>query len=326
MKIQMKKFFPFCLQTMFLTAAIMGGTSCVKNAIPVPVEPALASKSADQINPIANLTAGTSGNGANVQPAYYNSGNVNFGFSLMKQKTKIKTIRLEIDPHAFGFSINQAKTWVSSIKAQGYSLICTYHSFGGSDNVNDLKTAANWWKANYNALGGGFTINLCNEWGSHNISASSYASAYNQAISIVRQVYGGRIIIDIPGWGQETLTAYQACKTSNPRINDGNIILSTHIYPGNWNQGRNHTYQKSDMDDLSNSGRPVMVGEFGTGSGNCDWSGCVDYAKSKGWTVLAWSWNGDGNNLNMVSPSWASNPKATSFTTNSYFNTVYAKL
>lgn len=264
------------------------------------------------------------GNGCDLQPSYYNDGNVNLGLSLMKTEGSIVSIRLEIDPSATGFSINTAKSWITQLKAAGYSnLICTYHRFGGSDNLSDLETAANWWVANYNTLGGGFIINLCNEWGDHNISASTYASYYNTCIAIVRKVYSGTIVIDIPGWGQETYTAYQACKTSSPTISDGNICLSTHIYPGNYNQGRGHTYQASDLADLVNTGRPCLVGEFGTGSGACNWEACVNQAKSDGWHVLGWAWNGDGGSLNMVSPSWASNPTATSFSTNSYFNTLY---
>jgi len=264
--------------------------------------------------------------GVNLQPAYYNNGNPNFGWSLMKKQGNIKRLRIEIDTSRV--STSTAKGWISQAKSNGYTdIICTFHQYGGSDNANYLLTAANWWKNNYNALGGGFTINLCNEWGDHNITASAYASAYNSAIAIVRQVYSGAIVCDIPGWGQETLTAYNAYKTSSPKITDGNLIVSTHIYPGNWNQGRNHVYQVSDMQtDLARIGRTVLIGEFGTGSGSCDWSGCVNYGKSVGWSCLAWAWNGDGGSLNMVSPSWASNPTATSFTTNSYFNTVYPKL
>lgn len=264
------------------------------------------------------------GNGVNLQPSYYNNGNPNFGWSLMKQQTKIKTVRIEIEPT----DVTQAKSWIAAAKSNGYAIIATYHkaSVLGSDDASEVTAAANWWKTNYNTLGGGFTINLINEWGDHNITASAYASAYNNAISIIRSFYSGKIIIDIPGWGQETYTAYQAIKTSSPKIADANIILSTHIYPGNWNQGRNHTFQKSDLDDMSNTGLPCLVGEFGTGSGSCDWSGCVDYAKTKGWAVMAWCWNGDGGSLNMVSPSWASNGSATSFSLSSYFSTVYAKL
>jgi len=271
----------------------------------------------------ASLMAGVFPNGVNLQPAYYNGGNVNFGWSLMNSKSAIKTCRLEIDPSR-GISISQMQSWISQAKSNGKTLICTYHFFGGSDSAADLNTAATWWKNNYSALNsaGSFTINLCNEWGDHNLTASAYASAYNGAISIVRSVYGGSIICDVPGWGQEDQIAQQA----SPSITDRNIIFSAHIYPGNFDQNQNRANIASDLDVLASSGRPCMLGEFGTGSGSTDWSGIVDHANSLGWTVLAWSWNGDGGVLNMCSPSWASNPTATSFTTSSYFNTVYPKL
>lgn len=109
---------------------------------------------------------------------------------------------------------------------------------------------------NYAALGGNFIINLMKQWESHTISASAYATVYNNAIAIVRTVYKVAIIIDIPGSGQETYTAYQACKTSSPVISDTNIVLSAHIYTNGWNQGRNHNFQASDLDDISKPGPP----------------------------------------------------------------------
>jgi mannan endo-1,4-beta-mannosidase len=265
------------------------------------------------------------GNGVNLQPSYYNSGNVNFGWSLMKQNTKIKTVRIEIEPFV---SITLAKSWIQQAKSNGFAVIATYHkaSVLGSDNTSELTAAANWWKNNYATLNqaGSFTVNLMNEWGSHNITSNSYAAAYNTAIAIVRQVYNGAIIIDIPGWGQETRTAADAVKgTNGTKISDGNIILSTHIYPGAWNQGRNRVLINADLDEMASAGKPCMVGEFGTGSGSANWSGLTSYAKSKGWTVLGWAWNGDGGSLNMVSPSWAASPGATSFSTNAYFTTIY---
>jgi hypothetical protein len=70
-----------------------------------------------------------------------------------------------------------------------------------------------------------------------------------------------------------------------------------------------------------------MLGEFGNSGGSgADWSGIVDYARNKGWTVMAWSWNGDGGSMNMVTPSWAANGSATSFSLSSYFSVAYAKL
>jgi mannan endo-1,4-beta-mannosidase len=280
------------------------------------------------VSSLTSTTAGSLGNGVNIQPSYYNGGNPDFGWSLMKTKTKIKTVRLEIEPD----KVTQAKNWIAKAKSNGYAIIATYHksSVLGSDNTADLNAAANWWKTNYNTLGGGFVVNLMNEWGSHNISPANFASAYNSAISIVRQVYSGTIIIDIPGWGQETSTAacaVKGCATGQTKITDTKIVLSAHIYPGAWNQVKGRYNNTSDIDDLASSGRGCMIGEFGNSGGSgADWSGIVDYARNKGWTVLGWCWNGDGGSMNMVTPSWATNGGATSFSTSSYFNVVYNKL
>ena len=278
------------------------------------------------VNP--QLTNGL-GNGVNLQPSYYNGGNPNFGWSLMKQQTKIKTVRIEIEPNY----VTQAKSWISQARSNGYTVIATYHkaSVLGSDNTADLNAAANWWVSNYATLAsaGSFTINLMNEWGDHNLTANAYASAYNTAMATVRSVYSGTIIIDIPGWGQETAIAAAAAKGYNggTKISDGNYILSAHIYPGAYNQAKGRYCNTSDIDDLASAGKPCMLGEFGNSGGSgADWSGIVDYARNKGWTVLAWSWNGDGGSMNMVTPSWASNGGATTFSLSSYFNVAYAKL
>jgi len=272
--------------------------------------------------------AGEFGNGVNLQPSYYNNGNVNMGWSLMKSKGKIKSVRIEIEPG----KETQGKAWIAQAKSNGYTVIATYHksSVLGSDSASELAAAGTWWKNNYSnmAAAGAIFVNVMNEWGSHNISPNAYASAYNTAISSVRSKYSGRIVIDIPGWGQETATAAAAIKgQGGTKINDTYIVPSIHAYPGAWNQGKNAWLAKSDVDDLGSAGRGVVVGEFGNGgSGSSDWSGIVDYAKSKGYNVLGWAWNGDGGSMNMVTPSWSSNPTATSFSTSSYFSTVYNKL
>jgi len=272
--------------------------------------------------------AGEFGNGVNLQPSYYNNGNVNMGWSLMKSKANIKSVRIEIEPG----KETQGKTWIAQAKSNGYTVIATYHksSVLGSDSTSELAAAGTWWKNNYSnlAAAGSIFVNVSNEWGSHNITSNAYASAYNSAISSVRSKYSGRIVIDIPGWGQETATAAAAIKgTAGTKINDTYIVPSIHAYPGAWNQGKNAWLAKSDVDDLGSAGRGVLIGEFGNGgSGSSDWSGIVDYAKGKGYNVLGWAWNGDGGSMNMVTPSWASNATATSFSTSSYFSVVYNKL
>ena len=273
-------------------------------------------------------SAGIYPNGVNLQPSYYNNGNVNMGWSLMKSNGNIKSVRIEIEPG----KETQAKTWISQARSNGYTVIATYHkaSVLGSDSTSELSAAGNWWRSNYASLNsaGAINVNLMNEWGSHNISANAYASAYNTAISLVRSVYSGRIVIDIPGWGQETATAAAAIKGFNgTKINDTNIVPSIHEYPGAWNQGKNRYLNTADVDDLASAGRSLIVGEFGNSGGSgSDWSGVVDHAKSKGYSILGWAWNGDGGSMNMVTPSWASNATANSFSKSSYFSVIYNKL
>ncbi len=276
-------------------------------------------------NETTQSLSGGFNDGVDLQPSYYNGGNPNFAWSLMKQQSKIKTLRIEIDPST-GISVSQAAGWISQARSNGYtSIICTFHEFGGSSNASDLVTAANWWKANYKALGGNFTINLCNEWGAGTMTSNAFAAAYNQAIPIVRQVYSGPIVIDCAGYGHNTIVTHDAVTGANgTKINDGNIVLSNHIYPNGYNNSLNRAAQSSDLDYMSSTGKPCIIGEFGnTPSGSCNWQAMVNYAKSKGWAVLAWSWNGDGLGMNMVSPAWSSNGSATSFTLSSYYNAVY---
>ncbi len=66
------------------------------------------------------------------------------------------------------------------------------------------------------------------------------------------------------------------------------------------------------------------IGEFGSlPQGPVDWKGVVTYAHSKGWPILGWAWNGDGGDMNMVTPTWSNNATATSFSVGPYFNTIY---
>jgi hypothetical protein len=264
-------------------------------------------------------------NGVNLQPSYYNGGNPSFGWNLMSQyKSKIHTVRIEIEPSA----MKQSKDWISAARAHGYFVVATYHDYTklGSDNAKDLLTAANWWTKNFEYVTSGnssnFVVNVMNEWGSHQQSAASYSKAYNSALSVIRTVYKGLVIIDIPGWGQEAQIAAQA----SPLISDKKIVLSAHIYPNGWNQQKNRPVQVSDLDVMNQTGRPCIIGEFGTkGSGPVNVQDVVRHAtRDLGWTVLGWAWNGDGTEMNMVKPAWSSDPTATSFTINEkYFHVVY---
>jgi hypothetical protein len=263
--------------------------------------------------------------GVNLQPSYYNGGNVTFGWDLLQTyRNTITAVRIEIEPD----KVKQAAGWIQQAAQKGYSIIATYHKYQvlGSDNVNDLLDASRWWVNNYRTLsqGGSFTVNLMNEWGSHSQTASTFSSAYNQAITELRKVYSGDVIVDIAGWGQETKMAAQA----SPLLTDTKIVYSAHVYPSGWDQGAMHSLRPSDMDVLASSGRPCILGEFGTiGSGPVDVSAVVSRAKQIGFKgIYAWAWNGDGGDMNMASPAWYNDATASKYVETQYFQQVYPLL
>lgn len=275
--------------------------------------------------PAAPLLAGVVGNGVNIQPFYYNGGNPNLALPLMRQNTAIKTVRIMCSAGG----VAQAKSWITQVRANGYTILATFQGVAGSDSVSALTSAANFWRTNYPSLsaGGSFWVNLCNEWSSHNVTANGFSSAYNSVIPIVRQVYSGRIIVDCGGWAQETTKMFDSITGSGgtTKINDAKIIASVHLYPGAFNGATGKGVTTADLDHLNTAGRLCIVGEFGGTTSN-SWVPLVDHAKALGWSLVGWSWNGDGGTMNMLSPAWASNGSATSFTKSSYFNTIYSHL
>jgi len=274
----------------------------------------------------SSITSGL-GNGVNLQPSYAPNANVDLGWPLMLQQTKIRSVRIEIEP---GQETN-AQRWIREAVGNGYTVIATYHNFTalGSDNDTELMEAADWWVTNYATLrsSGAFTINLMNEWGSHGITAHDFATAYSQALLQLRTVYSGPVVIDLPGYAQEAQVAALAVSgRNNKTIADRNVILSMHIYPEAWNsQGGGRGLATVDLDELEATGLGCMIGEFGD-SGKTQttkWQAIVAYAKQKGWPVFGWAWNGDGQGMNMIKPQYGSLPTGQQYTQTGYFNTIY---
>jgi hypothetical protein len=102
--------------------------------------------------------------GVNLQPSYYNGGNVTMGWETMKNFTEIQAVRIEIEPDM----VEQGREWIRQASEQGYQMIVTYHKYEalGSDDSAELQAAAEWWRVNYQSLSqaGTFEVNLMNEW------------------------------------------------------------------------------------------------------------------------------------------------------------------
>ena len=262
-------------------------------------------------------------NGVNIQASYYNNGNVTIGWDLMQEYPEIEAVRIEIEPDR----VNQAVTWIRQAQEEGYQVIATYHKSTvlGSNHVADLQDATQWWLRNYArlSLNGPFIINIMNEWGGHDLSPETYATAYNEAIAELRTIYDGTLVVDLPGFGN----GVQILADAYNLIEDKEVIYSAHIYSGSFNVSKNRWLNISDLEQLTTLGTNFMIGEFCNGNnGGADWCRMIDYAYSQDWPLFGWAWNGDGRGLNMVSPSWVSEPRARNFSPTPFLEQIVAKL
>jgi len=262
-------------------------------------------------------------NGVNIQASYYNHGSVNLGWDLMEQYPEIESVRIEIEP----YRVHQAREWIREAHEHGYQVIATYHDSNqlGTDDQSQLIKAAEWWRTHYHQLAasGPIIINIMNEWGSHNIDAKAYASAYNTAIAIIREVYSSALIIDAPGFGQATRIAADAY----PYLLDTDIIYSVHIYTNAFNILEERWLSQEDLSYLDATGAPCMVGEFcDTSAGGADWCSIIDHCYENGWPLIGWAWNGDGKDMNMIEPHWRDDPQAESFRPTEFMDVIIDKL
>lgn len=280
------------------------------------------------------------GSGVNIQASYFNGGKNHIGYDLMNNYSKIKTVRIEIEPDKV--SIATAKKWIQDAQNAGFQVIATYHDKDklASNSISDLNGAANWWKARYDDLGGDFIINIMNEWGGHYLSSTTYGNAYDDAINIIRSTpgYGSTrpIIIDLPGYGQGATRAADAASL----IHDGNYYFSAHIYRDAYNGATNSPLSAAHLDYLSNKHSKCIVGEFGYKTdvpNNVNVNNLVAWARGCGWPLFGWSWiRDDDSDMNMVKSNFgAPNNKVVNLTVNTanpysvnqpYFNSIYGML
>ena len=141
-------------------------------------------------------------------------------------------------------------------------------------------------------------VNIANEAGDWDQSASAWVNTYKTAISSMRSA-GIRtpLVVDALGWGHDV----DLIVSHGPQVLAAdplkNVIFSTHQYQPVRDVGT--SYYATTLTNLANSGLAVVVGEFGNVAWDCalevDYKGLVAAAATHrvGW--YAWSW-GPGNN------------------------------
>lgn len=188
------------------------------------------------------------------------------------------------------------KKIVDKCKEYGMVAIIEVHDATGSDDINDLVKAANFFANMASVLKGTehyVIINIANEW--HNSSsAANWRDGYKKAIPVIRKA-GLRhcIMVDAGGYGQNASTIHTYGKEVLAADPENNILFSIHMYGSAGNTNK----IASNIDGVINQDLALCIGEFGWfhSDGDVDEEQILSYCKEKNVGWLAWSWYGNGS-------------------------------
>ena len=170
------------------------------------------------------------------------------------------------------------------------------HDETGSNKVEDLERAANFWismKDILNANRAYVLVNISNEWyGAW--ESGPWADGYAKVIPMMRNAgIKNTLVVDCAGYGQFPASIPQAGAKVLASDPDKNLIFSEHLY--------DCFPSASDVDKAIDNaltvGAPVIVGEFSYNHKGkpVAWQEILDYCQTKGIGYLGWSWTGNGD-------------------------------
>ncbi|WP_443128003.1 glycoside hydrolase family 5 protein [Gracilibacillus sp. D59] len=207
--------------------------------------------------------------------------------------------------------IDTVENLLSLAEENNLIAVLEVHDATGSDDLNALNSAVNYWIDIKDALIGKedkVIINIANEWyGTWN--GSEWANGYKQAIPKLRNAgLEHTLIIDSAGWGQypESIHDYgQEVFNADPLKN---TMFSIHMYE--YAGGDASTIQ-SNIDNVLNQDLALIIGEFGHmhTDGDVDEDTILSYSEQTNVGWLAWSWKGNGSEWEYLdlSNDWSGN-------------------
>lgn len=193
-------------------------------------------------------------------------------------------------------SLSEIQKLIKLCKDNKLIAIVEVHDATGSDNIQDLQKAADFWIEMKSALIGNeanVILNIANEWGGAWDSAN-WAAGYQQVIPKLRNAgIKNTLMVDCAGWGQYPQSIAEAGQSVVQADSQHNIMFSIHMYEYAGAYGA----VQSNIDSALNVGVPLCIGEFGIKhtNGPVDYKTIMSYSQSKGVGYLGWSWKGNGD-------------------------------
>lgn len=196
-------------------------------------------------------------------------------------------------------SKSEVEAIINQAKAKGLVTVLEVHDHTGFDDPSRLDIAVNYWLEMKDLLNDNkdyVIVNIANEWlGTWN-KAQVWTDTYVNAIKKLRNAgLENVIMVDAPGYGQETQPMIDNCQTVLNADKTGNTMFSIHMYSV---AGENESVVKSNIDRMLAKGVCTVIGEFGDfqNGGDVDEATIISYSEDKKIGTLAWSWKGNGGN------------------------------
>ncbi|MGN0630564.1 MAG: glycosyl hydrolase [Ruminococcus sp.] len=196
-------------------------------------------------------------------------------------------------------SAKELENIISWCKENKLVCVLEVHDATGSDSIDDVVKAAEYWTEMTDILNANkdyVILNIANEWVGK-WDSSVWAEGNKQAIGIVRDAgIENMIMIDAAGWGQYANSITEKGSEVFASDPDKNVVFSIHFYG---TAGGSAQTIKNNIDGALSSGAPVIAGEFGHNhsDGDVDEEALMSYCEEKGLGYLAWSWKGNSGGV-----------------------------
>ncbi len=209
-------------------------------------------------------------------------------------------------------SLEDVKKIIDVCKENKLICILEVHDLTGKDDIEGLRSTAEYWLEIKSALMGNeayVILNIANEWVGTWDDPELWYNGYSEAIKTLRDgEIKNTIMIDAPGWGQfaQPIDTYgEKLFNEDP---EKNTMFSIHMYGAAGKSGR---VIKTNLEYAAKHNLCVAVGEFGFNhsDGDVDEDYIMEYCTENGIGYLGWSWKGNGGGVEYldIAEDWEGN-------------------
>lgn len=205
-------------------------------------------------------------------------------------------------------SAETIKSLVEMCRQNKMISIVEVHDTTGSDDINSLRRAVDFWIEVKSALVGYedvVILNIANEWVGK-WDSNLWRDGYVEAIPKLREAgIKNTILIDSAGWGQYGKCIADCGKEVFESDPDKNTMFAVHMYG---TAGKNKPTIEKNLKGATDQDLCVCVGEFGYNhsDGDVDEAYIMEYCTVNDIGYLGWSWKGNGGGVEYldISVDW----------------------